>query len=57
MAMCVCSTHCVLSPYHEKACCDAPTCGCWCHQRDKEVEDLRTIISSFADELEDEEDE
>lgn len=31
--ICTCSMHCPLSGYHEKACCDANTCDCWCHEK------------------------
>jgi hypothetical protein len=54
---CVQTISCTLSAYHESSCCRAPACGCWCHERNKEVEDLKYIISSFAEEIEEEESE
>jgi hypothetical protein len=30
--MCTCATHCVESPYHERACCSETRCGCACHR-------------------------
>jgi hypothetical protein len=29
--MCTCATHCPESPHHERACCSATRCACWCH--------------------------
>lgn len=29
--MCTCATHCTLNSYHDKGCCDAGACDCWCH--------------------------
>lgn len=29
--LCLCPVHCPESPYHEKACCEAVFCDCFCH--------------------------
>lgn len=29
--MCTCAVHCTFNTYHEKACCEAPACRCFCH--------------------------
>lgn len=34
--MCCCAVHCPENTYHEKACCDAVWCDCWCHVKDAE---------------------
>ena len=39
--LCICAVHCTLSPFHEKACCEAPACACWCHDGDERAERMR----------------
>lgn len=32
-AMAEVATHCPESPHHERACCSATSCSCWCHRQ------------------------
>ena len=29
--LCICSSHCPLSGYHDAGCCGKTICDCWCH--------------------------